>query len=82
MLASTDPNLFNGYMDTQDSFPAPIPARAPIGTRRIRTPARPSQSDPIADWNPDSGLVDRMLAYRDWWNLPVRRQHAPDRQPR
>lgn len=23
-----------------------------------------------ADWQPASGIVDRMLAYREWWNIP------------
>ncbi|MBW8889870.1 MAG: hypothetical protein JF616_19085 [Fibrobacteres bacterium] len=23
-----------------------------------------------ADWQPSSGIVDRMLAYREWWNIP------------
>ena len=28
------------------------------------------------DWQPSPGLIERMLAYRDWWNIPARRARA------
>lgn len=57
MLASKDPNLFNGNMETR-SAPASHPAGRPAAA---------------ADWRPAPGIIDRMLAYRDWWNIPASR---------
>jgi hypothetical protein len=67
MLASRKPKLFNGIMETQ-----------PSSASRARNGAvQPSES---ADWRPANGIVDRMLAYRDWWNIPEGRgRTAPGR---
>jgi hypothetical protein len=59
MLASRKPKLFNGYMDSKSSFSASQTGRGDA--------LRP---DLPADWQPASGIVDRMLAYREWWNIP------------
>jgi hypothetical protein len=56
MLASREPKLFNGNMETQPSSP------------RARNGA--AQKPGTADWRPANGIIDRMLAYRDWWNIP------------
>lgn len=69
MLASRKPKLFNGNMDIQSS-PAP---QARDGA------AQPSAS---ADWRPANGIIDRMLAYRDWWNIPEGRGRAASGRPR
>jgi hypothetical protein len=61
MLASPDPILFNGNMESQ-----PTPAAS---ARRAAAP-QPKH----ADWRPAPGLIDRMLAYRDWWNIPEGRR--------
>lgn len=58
MLASRVPNLFNGNMESQAS---------PASSSSRRGPAAQASH---ADWQPSSGIVDRMLAYRDWWNIP------------
>lgn len=35
-----------------------------------------------ADWLTGSGIIDRMLAYRDWWNLPAGRAPGGNRETR
>jgi hypothetical protein len=57
MLASREPELFNGNMQPQ----SPSASQA-----RNRT----APQTPSADWRATSGIIDRMLAYRDWWNIP------------
>jgi len=59
MLALRKPKLFNGKMESKSSFSA-------SQTNRSDAP----RLGPPADWQPSSGLVDRMLAYREWWNIP------------
>lgn len=80
MLASKPPELFNGTMDTKTPHtpmvhglgtdrphPDPIPPdRAPSHAPQSRS----RRSEPAQD----SGIVDWMMAYRDWWNLPARRK--------
>ena len=48
-------------METQHA-----PASSPSG---IEGPA-PKR----ADWRPAPGIMDRMSAYRDWWNIPQNRR--------
>ena len=38
-----------------------------------------SQSAGHRDWQPGSGLVKRMLAYSDWWNIPTTRPRSSSR---
>jgi hypothetical protein len=45
---------------------------------RRGTPA--SGRNASADWNPASGIVDRMLAYSDWWNVRAPKGHGSSRQ--
>lgn len=59
MLASRKPKLFNGSMESK----SPLSASRP-GLGDGPRPALP------ADWQPSRGIVDRMLAYREWWNIP------------
>ena len=35
-----------------------------------------------SDWQPDTGIVNQMLAYSDWWNMPSTRSRASTRAPR
>lgn len=83
MLASTSRTLFNGSMETQN------PLNAQTGNRGLRAGRKapsllgslpiPSagRSKAESDWQA-AGIVDQMLAYRDWWNLPARKP-AQDR---
>jgi hypothetical protein len=34
---------------------------------------------PATDWQAGSGLVDQMLAYSDWWNIPAPKIRSPPR---
>jgi hypothetical protein len=61
MLASRKPKLFNGNMETR-------PASASNSASRARNGA--AQASESADWRPADGIIGRMLAYRDWWNIP------------
>lgn len=56
MLASRETKLFNGNMETQSPSASNTRKGAPQNVS--------------ADWRPASGIIDRMLAYRDWWNIP------------
>ncbi|HKP96242.1 MAG TPA: hypothetical protein VJ385_10830 [Fibrobacteria bacterium] len=73
-------------METQNPLNAQIGNR---GLRSGRNPARSTASRPSpnassapasagGDWQA-SGLIDRMSAYRDWWNLPPRKPQAADK---
>jgi hypothetical protein len=57
MLASREPELFNGNMENQSR-----------SASRARNGGAPQPG--TADWRPAQGIIDRMLAYRDWWNIP------------
>jgi hypothetical protein len=43
---------------------------------------RPSGSTSVTDWQSGSGIVDQMLAYSDWWNIPAGRAQSAGRNPR
>ncbi|MEO7425354.1 MAG: hypothetical protein ABI036_09210 [Fibrobacteria bacterium] len=49
---------------------ASLPRPSPLPF--LGRPADSAQGGKSPDWQA-SGLVDQMLAYRDWWNLPARR---------
>lgn len=72
MLASRDPNLFNVNMENKDTLQSPVSPRMPAKPRSQRDAGLPTRSKAKADWNAASGIVDRMSAYSDWWNLPAR----------
>ncbi len=70
MLASDPAILFNVDMDT--TTPRTSPALAQPAARGLADPSRAPGLPQIADavdWQA-AGLVDQMLAYSDWWNLP------------
>ena len=71
MLASKPANLFNDLMQTeQHRTPPPGPALTPVApsaSEATRTEAAE------ADWQPRKDIMNQMLAYRDWWNMPARR---------
>ncbi len=69
MLDSADPNLLNGDMET---LPSSAPSAASL-------PAGGAATAP--DWRPAPGIMDRMLAYRDWWNIPASRSVRNRRAP-
>ena len=79
MLASHEPYLFNVSMDNQASRQTPVIPRIPAKPRSPRPAGIPARSKAKADWNAASGIVDQMLAYRDWWNLPARAAAKADR---
>jgi hypothetical protein len=70
-------------MDTNSPLNARIGNHEAAGIRKAllasQTPfnarSAAGQAPVGEDWHAD-GIVDRMLAYRDWWNLPVRRPHT------
>jgi hypothetical protein len=59
MLASRKPKLFNESMES----------KSPLSASRLAHGDGPRPALP-ADWQPSTGIVDRMLAYREWWNIP------------
>ena len=80
MLASEKPNLFNRDMDTT----TPRTSRAPSGPAGLGPQGQIDALAPVAtgaaadqnDWQP-AGIVNQMLAYSDWWNLPSTRRRGP-----
>jgi hypothetical protein len=72
MLAPRDPNLFNDNMEKQDALQTPVSPSMPAKPRSHRAAGLPARSKAKADWSAASGIVDQMLAYSDWWNLPAR----------
>ena len=53
-------------MDTRTP-PTPPDRARPLA----RTPAETEKQTPSPDWRADNGIVDRMSAYSEWWNLPA-----------
>jgi hypothetical protein len=90
MLASTTPALFNNDMDSKNPLNAQIrnhglgsgrktaPRMASLNSFKGASPADSAHAVPEPDWQA-TGIVDQMLAYRDWWNLPVRRPLHPNK---
>lgn len=75
-------------MDNQaprtQSIPEPVrPADRQIsrmaGRRGAPVPGREPSRPASADWQPGTGLVNRMLAYSDWWNIPSARPRSANR---
>jgi hypothetical protein len=75
-------------MDNQaprsQSIPEPVrPADRKIsrmaGRRRATVPGREAAHPASEDWQPANGLVNRMLAYSDWWNIPSARSRGVSR---
>lgn len=52
-----------------------VPQLASLPSVPEASPAPSVQARPGEDWQ-SAGIVDQMLAYRDWWNLPVRRPQS------
>ncbi|MDB5050725.1 MAG: hypothetical protein JWO30_3796 [Fibrobacteres bacterium] len=86
MLVPKSRKLFNVSMDTQNPLNAQNRNHglrsgrktAQLMISRPTLSAAPDELHPENDWQA-SGLIDQMLAYRDWWNLPNRRPHRADR---
>lgn len=83
--------MFNNSMDTKNPLNVQTRNRSLGEARKSPTRLAPlpsflgnsadsAQGEPGSVWQAN-GLVDQMLAYRDWWNLPVRRplQHSKPR---
>ena len=86
MLASQTSTLFNEIMDTNSPLNARIRNHGLVNGRKIgHKPAKAGLADPTlpasgqahadGDWQA-AGIMDQMVAYRDWWNLPARRPHG------
>jgi hypothetical protein len=79
MLASKSGKLFNGNMETHDSHNARLRNRGPHGSPAgLATAQTDYSAEPDASGNgwSASGLMDQMIAYREWWNLPSRRSQG------
>ncbi|GEM_PF-5252258 len=75
-------------MDNQAPHSPSIPERlSPTGRKTARPAAR--RGSPVsarnlnatpADWQGNARIVDQMLAYSDWWNIPAAaRKHSSSR---
>lgn len=49
------------------------------GRRGVPASGRGDSQPAAQDWQPGSGLVKRMLAYSDWWNIPSTRPRSSSR---
>ena len=66
------------------SIPEPLrPADRKIsrmaGRRTASAPGLDAARSLSQDWHPANGLVNRMLAYSDWWNIPSARPRSASR---
>ena len=50
-----------------------------VGRRGAPAPGRDAARTASADWQPGTGLINRMLAYSDWWNIPSSRPRSANR---
>jgi hypothetical protein len=75
-------------MDNQaprsQSLPEPVrPADRQVsrmaGRRGVPAPGQSAAHPASEDWQPANGLVNRMLAYSDWWNIPSARPRSASR---
>jgi hypothetical protein len=86
MLASKSGKLFNGNMETHDPHNARPGNRGPHGSPSSGPAAARSTysttEESAGGGRRASGLMDRMLAYRQWWNLPSRPRIAGASAPR
>jgi hypothetical protein len=85
MLASKSVKLFNGNMETHDTHNARLRNRGPHGGSSTGLtashPERAAAPDSAGIGWSASGLMDQMLAYREWWNLPSRRSQGGGKVP-
>lgn len=49
------------------------------GRRTGPTPGLDAARSAAEDWQPAKGLVNRMLAYSDWWNIAAVRPRSSNR---
>ena len=64
---------------TESAHPADRKISRMAGRRGTPASGRDDSQPAAQDWQPGSGLVKRMLAYSDWWNIPSTRPRGSSR---